>query len=288
MVNRLTFYNNFHKGDIHYSRQFIKDIMSKITANEYYYEHNYDNNILKDITNLNISKITNLSSNIKDQVILDNNNGYINTWIGQNNFIYLKHNCSLYSNYDMYKDIYSKLNINIENIEYYIPSIDFNHIEKSNIDLFINNNKEKIKIFISNGDVLSGQSLNFDFNLLINYLSDLYTDVIFILTDSKNRIIKGNVFYTDDIIQMSSDLNEISYLSKNCDIIIGRASGPFCFTHIQENLLDSNKVYIGISNTENESNWFKSGVCKQLWTNNYDINNILNIINNEIILKINK
>jgi hypothetical protein len=260
--------------------------MSKINANEYYYEHNYDNSILKDITNLNIQRITNLSVNTKEQVIQNGDNLAINTWIGQNNFIYLKHNCSLYSNYEMYKDIYLKLNINIENIEYYIPTINFNYIEKNNIDNFITDNK--IKIFISNGDVLSGQSLNFDFNLIINYLSELYPNVLFILTDSKNKIVKHNIFYTDDIIKIQSDLNEISYLSTKCDIIIGRASGPFCFTHIQENLLDDKKVFIGISNTENESNWFKSNVCKQLWTNNYDYNNILNLINSEITLKINK
>lgn len=46
------FYNNFHNGDIHYSRTFVKDIMSKLGDNDYCYLHNCDPSILKDIKKL--------------------------------------------------------------------------------------------------------------------------------------------------------------------------------------------------------------------------------------------
>lgn len=285
-MKTLSFYNNFHKGDLHYSREFIKDIAKKLDKTEYEYIHNYDDYIFKDITILKNTKNHSIMNDVHQQIIETETHTYINTWIGQNQFKYLKHNCSLYSNYDMYADIYSQLNIKLETIDYYIPTIDYNNVDKTNIDLFIDKYKSNKKVLISNGDVLSGQALNFDFNNIISILADAYPDICFIFTDTKNRINKSNIFYTSDIININTcDLNEISYLSTFCNIIVGRASGAFCFAHVKENLLDNTKSFISFSNNENESHWFNSGICRQLWTNNYNENVMLNMINNEIKLK---
>ena len=81
-----------------------------------------------------------------------------------------------------------------------------------------------------------------DINHLIEKLSDNYPHIDFILTE-KSNIVKNNVLHTSDIIMTSGcDLNEISYLSTKCDIIVGRASGPYCFTHVKENMLNTNKI----------------------------------------------
>ena len=74
----------------------------------------------------------------------------------------------------------------------------------------------------------------------------------------------------------------ISFISTKCDIIIGRASGPFCYCHVKENLLDKNKTFISLTHNEIEGVWFKESNAKQIWTNNYDNNHIVNLINNEI------
>ena len=75
---------------------------------------------------------------------------------------------------------------------------------------------------------------------------------------------------------------EISYISTFCDVIIGRASGPHCFTHTKENLLNTKKTFISICNNKNEGIWFDESEAKQVWTNNYDFDNVFNIINYEI------
>jgi hypothetical protein len=67
-------------------------------------------------------------------------------------------------------------------------------------------------------------------------------------------------------------------------VIVGRSSGPHCFTHIKENLLDEKKVYISFTNNKNEGIWYNESIAKQVWTNNYDLNNIYNTINNEIAI----
>ena len=46
---QIIFYNNFHNGDIFYSREFIKDIMIK-TGEQHQYNHNNSFSILKDIS----------------------------------------------------------------------------------------------------------------------------------------------------------------------------------------------------------------------------------------------
>ena len=47
------------------------------------------------------------------------------------------------------------------------------------------------------------------------------------------------------------DLNEISYLSLFCDTIIGRASGPYVFTQVKENLYNPNKTFLAFTRFKN-------------------------------------
>jgi hypothetical protein len=62
-----------------------------------------------------------------------------------------------------------------------------------------------------------------------------------------------NVVFTNDIIKSNEcDLNEISYLSTFCDIIVGRNSGPFCFASTKNNLKDPNKTFYAFGNKETD------------------------------------
>jgi hypothetical protein len=61
------------------------------------------------------------------------------------------------------------------------------------------------------------------------------------------------VKYTGDIIKVeNSDLNEISYLSTFCDIIVGRSSGPFTFSNVKENIFDGNKAFLCFGEKETD------------------------------------
>jgi GR25 family glycosyltransferase involved in LPS biosynthesis len=269
----VVFYNHYHNGDIHYSREFIKDIMKKYKSDNFYYYFNLDHVCSKDIIkDCNIKYIDKLPQDIseKDFIKIINDTIYINTWIGQNDYnLVKKHGINLNGNYQLYKKVYKELNIDIEdNMEYYIPTIDYSYYDIQKIDKFLKGKEKIIKVLISNGITKSAQVENFDTNDAIDGISSLYKDIMFILTDSSNRIDKKNIIYTDDIINKKCDLNEISYLSKFCDVIIGRASGPYAFSHIKENLLNPGKYFLCFVNKP-EYEWYISKECEHIVTDKY-------------------
>lgn len=280
MVNDVYFFNNFHNGDIFYSKEFVIDIKNKIGQNHYYI-HSNDFSILKDT---NIQQIRKNLSN-KNEISIEKNDKelYINTWIGQQQSKYLStanSGCNLNTNYNMFCDIYKQLNIEINPIEYYIPSVDFEKVQTINIDNFIKSSKKYI--LICNNAVWSGQSENFNFDPIIDYISTVYPDLIFIITNNTN-LNKNNIFNFSNIVDISNNnLLEISYISTKCDVIIGRASGPFCFTHIKENINNSNKNFLGFSYGEAESKWVSDNNCqaKQYWSNNFNEQSIMMNIKN--------
>jgi len=263
----IIFHNWCGNGDLHIGRQFVKDIINKMPDNKYYYCHRQSKRTFKDISNLDQNysydklreKIGPYCYETSTRKVDDNL--FINTWIGQNNmeFVYTKQ-CSIYAYYDMFKRIYDELSIKIENVEYYLPTIDYNYFYLDNINFYLDHNTNR-KILVCNGNCISGQSNNFEFNSIIDILSDDYKDFHFLLTDDGNRIKKDNIFYTKDIInnREDSDLAEISYLSTFCDNIIGRASGPYISTLVRENFYNGKK-FIAFSNNRLDAAIFETSI----------------------------
>lgn len=277
MFENVYFFNNYHNGDVFYSKEFVKDIKSKIGKNHYYI-HNNDFSILKD---MDIEQIKKPTPKNDISVLQIENDIYINTWIGQQQSKYLSSGCNLNANYNIFCDIYEQLNIEINQIEYYIPSVDFQKVQTLNINNFINQNKKYI--LICNNNVHSGQSENFNFDPIIDYLSTVYPDLMFIISNNTN-LNKNNIFNFSNIGGITNNLLEISYISTKCDVIIGRASGPYCFTHIKENIKNPNKNFIGFSYGEAESKWVSDNNCqaKQYWSNDFTESSIINLIEDKI------
>lgn len=287
------FYNTFHNGDVHYSRSFIRDIMNKINDN-FCYLHNNNPNILKDLPKLsqdnsfisfeNWNLVTKYPITYYDQIIRDNNNLYINTWVGQQNWMTkngLNRNrdnryCSLYSYYELFEDIYKELSLPINNIDEYIPDIDFHYIEKNNINNFLFLNKKfSKKVLLVNNEPRTVR-IPIDFSTVTEKLSTKYPEVLFILTNKIN-IEKENVAYTSDIIGLACDLNEISYLSKFCDIIVGRPSGPYCFCMIKDNFND--KFFITISDNTYDRFYFTNN---NILLSEHSVDGLIKIIESNI------
>jgi len=270
----LYFYNYWHNGDIHYSREFVKDIISKTNFDNYFYAHNNKIGLLKDIKELReidffligTDKLNSLDCFYEDGDI------FINTWIGKSAMKYTKFGININSNYMIYEEIYKFLNIKLnDDKNIYLPTINFDFIDnKKFIELFFKNRKNK-NILICNGRVCSGQSTNESLEPFIVKLSKEFPNINFIFTDNSNKVEADNIFYTSDIINLGNktDLNEISYLSTFCDIIIGKESGPFAFCTIKDNLNDENKTFINFCHTQLHV-WYTNGNCKYVWTNNYN------------------
>lgn len=281
-MKRLIFYNNWHNGDLHNSREFVKDIINKTRFDEYYYIHNRPPKILKDIPKIIYHFPNELCDNNKIIFTIENDT-YINTWLGASGTINTGNvPPSLELFYIYFKFIYNKLSIEIEKEEnYYIPQIDYNQYDIKNIKNYLKENKKRV--LISNGKVWSYQSGDFNFNYIINKLSDDFENIDFILTDDTNKLNKNNILYTSDIIQCGEgDLNEISYLSTQCDIIIGKGSGPYTFSIVKENVFDPNKCFIFITHSYSDGSWNLKAPFKKIWINNYQEEYIYEIIRKKL------
>lgn len=256
-MKSICFYNHYHNGDIFCSKAFVQDIMDNIST-EYFYSHRMNPNVLKDMNITYIPLIQSLPQ--KHHIAANDNMVFINTWIGAYFDIGIKYpnECTLRFLYEAYSKVYEVISkifnveIKLKPIEDYFPICVYENLNTSNVDDWIKSNNQK-RILISNGPCHSGQcEYNGDMAEIINLLASTRNDINFITTqkiDSEHL----NVISTSEITKMTDfDLNEISYLSTHCDIIIGRNSGPLCFCSTKENLNDSNKTFYSFGTRETD------------------------------------
>lgn len=281
MKETLHLYNHWHYGDIFTSRCLIKSLIDKFNI---VYYHNLNFPLLDDIDGL--IEIKGIPENY-DMHSSDFNNKKINTWIGQKNMEYFKKyevGCTLRNYLSFIYEVQDFFDIPRQDFEFYFPEVNFNKIklfEKLKNNIIELSKKYNLIILICNGNVNSGQSFNFDFSPIVDNLSQLHRDVLFILTEKKD-LDRENIIFTSDMTSINPDLLQISYISTKCNIIIGRASGPYSYSLVKENILDMNKRFISLNNSRIEANYYNNLGFNLEWSDNYDYDNILNLINNSI------
>ncbi len=257
MSKNVIFYNHFGNGDIFESREFVKEYMEKIPADNYYYAHGKPKKILADMPELQFTEVTDVMDAMHAATITDDVM-YINTWIGRDGkFVLPGIGCVVESLYYMHNEILGALGLELlkKEIIEYIPSIDYSYYQTDTIDAFCQKYDNR-KVLISNGPVHSNQANNFDFTEPIKMLAKSFPNIMFLVT-SLTDIVMDNVFFTSDIIRAKNgfDLNEISYLSLFCDTHIGRNSGPHVFAQVRENWNDHNKVTLSFTYTKMASHF---------------------------------
>jgi len=271
------FYNNFNNGDVHFSRTLI-EILHKNFPNEVFiYRHKNKKGILKDIKYVNEMDLNEFCNNTTS-ITKFGENIYINTWYSQENakFSNIGGGCTLKTVKLIINNLldYFKIKTELQNSEIY-PKINFENLNLPKI-------KEGKKILICNGLAKSGQSNNMDFSDMINKLSNYYPNVLFYVTD-KFSTTNSNIIFTSEITNLSPDLLEIAYISTKCDVIIGRASGPYSFSMIRENILNETKIFIAACNIFLEGIW-DDGIpnCKYIHYPGDNINDLFEIIKKNI------
>ena len=279
-MKNIVFFNYAHKGDVFLSRAFVSEIMETLKNFDINFSnaHYWEEYLLRDLDCKFVKLVEVPDVHLKKKKECDENfvkgdTVYINTWIGR----YFKQSkpfygeCNLRSIYSlMYAEIYNFLSevfsvdFQLKDIIQYFPTIDYSVFNIASVDEFLKNNKGK-KVLLCNGPALSGQcEYNGDLTSTIEKLLGKYTDTIFITTH-KTNLPSDRLFYTGDITQSDlslygegqvstqiQDINEISYLSRYCDLIIGRSSGPFTFTNVYENMIDENKKFLCFGERETD------------------------------------
>ena len=276
---KVLFYNNWHNGDVHMSRSYVLDLMNLLGDCDYYFHHKNDQKLLADITSLRT---------VPEMIDADVR---INTWIGQYHFqgmsilekaqnksVFL--GCNFPHYYAVMSQVYDELGLGqeIKSIEYYIPDIAFEKFDIKNIDVFFST-RHQPSVLICNNVVMSGQAPAVDFDTIVVRLADRFPQINFILTNSEvRRIAKNNVFYCVDIINSLvkiNDLNEVSYISTYCKIIVGRSSGPYSFSITRKNI--KSKKFFCICYFKKNA-WTLGSQIDVKWTNESTADTLLSML----------
>ena len=250
-MKEICFFNHYHNGDLISSKSFITEIMSKINT-KYYYRHCMNQKVLSD---LDIEYVGIPIHPMSDKIIEDENIVYVNTWIGS----YFENDefcgdVSLLGIHNMFGKVYGTLNkifdanLKLNDHINYFPKINYSKFNTSNIDSYLKDDVNT-KILFCNGEPLSGQcTYTGDMKEIIENEAQTHPNKTFITTKKINSNI-DNIKFTGDIINSidKCDLNEISYLSTFCNLIIGRNSGPHCFTMVDDNLKNKEKTFYSFS-----------------------------------------
>jgi len=294
---KIIFYNHYHRGDIHYSRSFVahtaQSIIEKQKDAEFIYLHRNSPDTAADIPHVREIANVEIPWHNKVQVL----HGFddqgekviaINTWVGSDNIFRGDCGCCFIGNQKLWNRIWEILSRDHglvvsppDDINDLLPKINYEKYPNcSLIDYHIKETEGKYRkrVFISNGPVLSNQAINFDFDPIIKSAWEKNTDCAFYLTDTTN-LISPNIYKTRDLIGKDGcDLNENSYLSKFCDVLIGRGSGPFAFAGCYDNFMDESKELCIFANDIGEGAWHSKGKCVYNWCKSEDISEVQNII----------
>jgi hypothetical protein len=249
MYNQIIFYNHFGVGDIFESREFVKEWMRIVPSNSYHYSHGKNPRILLDISNLQFKEITQHMNPMRGVWDDLNGNLYVNTWIGRDGrYILPGIGCTVEGLYRMHNDmlkVYNLGELSGEPVDY-IPDINYDVYNISaGSDLMMQT--EGRWVYIDNGLVQSNQAQNFAFNPIVEQIARNYSDRNFLVThefETEQTNIHFTNHYTGGV---GFDLNEVSFMSLFCDVLIGRNSGPHVYTQVLKNVSASAKKLLSFT-----------------------------------------
>lgn len=250
MYNQVIFYNHFGAGDIFESREFVREWMKLVPSNSYHYSHGKDPRILLDIPELQFKEVTEHMNPMRNVWDDSNGNLYVNTWIGRDGkYILPGIGCTVEKLYDMHNDMLGVYNLGRLSREPkdYIPTIKYDAYNVAAACDFVMKRRGRL-IFVDNGKVQSMQAENFEFNPIIEQVAENHPDMTFIVTH-EFETEKENIFDTTNLIGTYTpfDLNEVSFISLFCDVLIGRNSGPHVYTQVQQNVNASAKKLLSFT-----------------------------------------
>tara|TARA_Y100000593_G_scaffold31767_3_gene62499 strand:- start:28235 stop:29131 length:897 start_codon:yes stop_codon:yes gene_type:complete len=254
----LYFFNAFGNGDVHASRSFVKEIVSFNKFDKYYYIHNHHKNLIGDIENLIHTPLSTAkipverldTSNPLSRQIISKHKDYtvINTWYEtQLDYSSEYDGVKFKTLYKNFSHIYKELGMSMsKNAFDYFPRIDYKHYDTSSAEKWLRETSSDLKILFCNENGNSTQTNNYDLSYVIHDLAHVFPSVSFLVSNKDNYKLAHlkNIYFAEDVIGKSNNLNELSFLSTKCDIIFGRNSGAHTFTIVKENV-----------NKTNISNW---------------------------------
>lgn len=262
--DKMVFYNHFHAGDIHVSREFVKWFIRLRMATEYEYLHGQpEKQILKEITDLTEKKlgespeVSRLPA--RDQITIQGSTAYINTWYGATPGFGGIPDCTLSTLHKLFSISASRLHKILPPIgEWAIPKVPPG----------LSTPEGEMLVLVCNCKPLSGQADYVDFDQYTHRLASRFPEVTFIYTNppSDSKRIDG-VAYADDMFGTPNNLVLCANMSDHCQVIIGQSSGPYTMTLNRTNLLDPKKTFVCFCRPKTLADWAGSlAKCETVWS----------------------
>jgi hypothetical protein len=297
MIHTICFYNHWHNGDVYAGKGYMQDIIAQVYGMKFQHAQL---NSLKTMRDLDCEHVHTdaLPPEVTAHMRYIDVNGvfYINTWVGAYGNAVIpqgQHHANWPSLYTMWMHIYDVIDQSFgvtlnrtNNLVHYIPSTDWSKFNISPAVRFAGQRQDIV--LLCNGLVRSTQS---NLGVLDNVVAELARDfpnIAFVCTtkfDTSNFEC-DNIYFTDDIFAdvVDGDINEIAYLSTKSFMIVGKNSGPYMFTHIKENILDPNKIFVSLSHRSSDSyTWGLQGLpCKYYHYSGDDEINVAGVIRKAI------
>lgn len=260
---KLTFYNHYGNGDLFESREFVLDWMRLAGVTTADYAHRNLPGFFADLPQLrSVPVAPEMDMHRGIEWRAGGEELWVNTWIGRDSQYVVNPGigCVVEQIFRMHNDLLREAGFAplSRSLKEYIPSIDYARIKVGYLPMFIDKQRGKRLVLMCNGPTGSGQASNFAFGPMLDRMP-YREDVAYIFTQYDNGIAhevrsRGDVFFTDDLTGREPtgwDLNEISYLSRSCDVIVGRCSGAQMHTQVLPNWMDSRKTLLCFTHHRN-------------------------------------
>lgn len=251
-IKNVVFRCFFNNGDLHLVRSLIRYVTNILPNLSYQLTHPQS---VKTLGDLSIPLLWNDPSNYRK---FDNRGYHIEGETLIMNVQYLAFNGYFFNQFGptimTVWNIFNKTLKEVFNIELpkdyslFLPKIDYSYYETDVIDSIISKNQRSKNILICNNLFESKQAIDFDFDNVISTLSHSFPNYTFYVTNTSN-IINENIvhLYNRTKSFVGGNLNEISYLSTKCNVLMGRNSGPHTFCYVKENLFDHKAIFVSFS-----------------------------------------
>ena len=252
-MNRIVFFNHYHRGDLHTHKEFIRQITKELPGVKFEYLHGNPPKLIEELGIPTVGTPGHLDR--KKALFKDADTLYVNTWVGCMWDVFCKHGgINMNTLYEQWGKIFNAINkffssnLQLKTKEEYLPTIDFTKIYTDGVDEYVSTGGGKFKVLICNNTPSSNQSMITDMEEFIIPLAEANPHVDFILTDDIYSDLE-NIKYAGQICRVEDgvDLLEISYLSRFMNVIVGKNSGPFVFCETFDNYMDQGKKFISFN-----------------------------------------
>jgi len=288
-MKRIVFFNQFHNGDCFLGKNYVREIQRLLPQVEFAYAHNNHPDILKDLEleQLNLVNIPAIDRLTRVAESADKQTVFINTWVGCWQGAKFPHGQHI--NYvrlhDVWREYFNYLKLDLHFVEdpnYYLPVIDATKFDVAAADNWISEHSDKPAMLFCNGSANSGQSRATELHDCIDAVSTAHPEYNILVTH-KLPLNKPNIYYTDDIFShLDSDINQIAYLARACDLIVGKNSGPFSYCQNATNLMDASLAFLNLSilatDCPSGGGIYKARCIHSADTNDFRIANIIKFI----------